>query len=128
MSPTVLLVEDEAPAVFAIEKYFANAGYKVIKSFTAHEGLKMALENHPDAIILDIIMPSAGGLDILPELRNDPWGKGAKVFVFSNLSGDEYKAQARKYNVANYFVKTDTSLKDLVDAVNQVLPKNVQLF
>jgi DNA-binding response OmpR family regulator len=124
--PTVLLVEDEAPAVFAIEKFFTNAGYDVIKSFSAFDGLKTALDNHPDVIILDVIMPSAGGLDILQDLRNDSWGKDARVIVFSNLSGDDYKARARKYNVINYFIKTDTSLKDLVDAVNQILPKNVE--
>lgn len=121
---TVLLIEDEAPAIFAIEKYFLNAGYEVLKAFSAEEGLKTALENHPDAVILDVVMPSSSGLDILPELREDAWGKNAKVIVFSNLSGDEFKARARKYNVDGYLIKTDTSLKELEDAIKQILPKN----
>ena len=121
---TVLLVEDEAPAVYAIEKYFTEAGFIVITSFSALEGLKTALEKHPDVIILDVMMPAESGLGILPELRADSWGQNAKVIMFSNLSDDEHRAQANKYNVDNYLVKTDTSLKDLVIAVQKILPKN----
>lgn len=121
---TLLIVEDEAPAIFALEKYFTNAGYKVLRAFSAHEGLRIALESRPDAMILDLIMPLQNGLDILPELREDDWGKSAKIIVFSNLSSDEYKARARKYNVDAYLIKTDTSLKELEAAVSQILPKN----
>ncbi|MBU0649612.1 response regulator [Patescibacteria group bacterium] len=120
--PTLLLVEDESPAVFAIAKYFTGAGYQVLTAFSAQEGLKTALERHPDAVILDVLMPTSNGLDILPELREDPWGKTAKVIVFSNFSGDEYKAIAHKYNVEKYLVKTDTSLKELEESVKQILP------
>lgn len=122
---TVLLIEDESPAVFAIQKYFTNEGYKVLTAFSAQEGLKTALESHPDVMILDVLMPSSNGLDILPELRADTWGKTAKVVVFSNLSGDDYKANARKYNVSGYLVKSDTSLKELKNFVDQLLPNHV---
>lgn len=122
--PTILVVEDEAPAVFALKKYLNNAGYNVLTAFSAQEGLKQALENHPQVIVLDLIMPMQNGLDILPELREDPWGKEAKIIVFSNLSGDEYKARARKYNVDAYLVKTEVSLSDLEKNIAQLLPKN----
>lgn len=122
---TILIAEDEASAAFALEKYFLNAGYKVIKAFSSEEALRATLENHPDVVILDVIMPSSSGLDILPELRADPWGKDARIIVFSNLSGDEYKAQARKYNINTYLLKTDTSLEQLENTVKQFLPKNV---
>ncbi|MFA5776217.1 MAG: response regulator [Patescibacteria group bacterium] len=122
-TPTLLLVEDEAPAVFAIEKYLTNAGFSVLTAFSAQEGLKTALESRPDAIILDVMMPAESGLDILPELRADSWGQDAKVIVFSNLSDDKHKALANKYNVDGYLIKTDTSLKDLENAIKQLLPK-----
>lgn len=122
--PTILLVEDESSTVFVIKKYFAEEGYNVLTAFSAQDAIKIALEDHPDVIILDIMMPASSGLDILPELRSDPWGKTAKVIVFSNLSGDEYKATANKYNTDRYLIKTDTSLKDLESVVKEILPKN----
>lgn len=117
-------MEDEAPAVFALEKYLTNAGYKTLRAFSAQDGLKQALENRPDVVILDLIMPMQNGLDILPELRKDHWGANAKIVVFSNLSSDEYKARARKYNVNAYLVKTDTSLADLEKTIRQLLPNH----
>lgn len=122
--PTILIVEDEASAIFALDKYFSNNGFAVLKAFSAQEGLKTALENHPDVIILDVIMPSSSGLDILPELRSNEWGKNAKVVVFSNLSSEEQKATARKFHVEDYLIKTDTSLKQLEERIKQILPAN----
>jgi DNA-binding response OmpR family regulator len=122
--PTVLLIEDEAPAVFAIDKYFTDAGFSVYKAFSGQEGLKTALEKHPDVIVLDVMMPAESGLDMLPELRADPWGQKAKIIVFSNLSDEEHKARANKYNVDDYLVKTDISLKQLLTVVKEILPKN----
>jgi DNA-binding response OmpR family regulator len=122
---TLLLIEDESPAVFAVQKYFTNAGYNVLTAFSAQEGLKLGLENHPDVMILDVLLPASNGLDILPDLRADAWGKTAKVIVFSNFASDDYKAVARKYNVDNYLIKTDTSLSELENAVNQILPAHV---
>lgn len=119
---TVLLIEDESTAVFAIEKYLISAGYGVLSAFSAQEGLKTALENHPDVIILDVMMPASNGLDILPDLRKDPWGQTAKVVVFSNLSGDEFRATAHKYYVDKYLIKADVSLKELEETVKQILP------
>ncbi len=122
--PSILLIEDESPAVYAVEKYFTNIGYKVLTAFSAQEGLKIALESHPNVVILDILLPLSNGLEILPELRADSWGKNAKIVVFSNFSDDDYKATANRYNVNSYLLKTDTSLKQLEEAVKQLLPKN----
>jgi DNA-binding response OmpR family regulator len=122
---TILLVEDEAPAVLAIDGYLSHAGFTVIKCFSAQEGLKAALEHHPSLIILDIMMPAGSGLDMLPELRNDPWGKTAKVLIFSNLADTEYKATADKYYVDKCLVKTDTTLKELETSISQLVPVGV---
>lgn len=121
---TVLLVEDEGPAVLAIQEWLTKAGYLVSTAFSAQEGLKAALENHPDAIILDIVMPIESGLNMLPELRADSWGQDAKVVVFSNLSDSEQKAKADKYKVEKYLVKADTPLKDLEEVIKDLLPEN----
>ena len=69
-------------------------------------------------------MPAESGLDILPELRADPWGKNAKVIVLSNLDDNEHKARANKYNIGNYLIKAGTPLKDLENIIRQILSKN----
>ena len=122
--PTILLIDDEGPAVFAIQKHLTDAGFLVTTAFSAQEGLKTAIESHPDVIILDVMMPAESGLDILPELRADPWGKNAKVIIFGNLDDSEHKARTNKYNVNKYLIKADTPLKDLENIIRQILSKN----
>ncbi len=121
---TILIIEDEAPAIFSISKALELSGYHVLQAFSAQEGAKLALENHPDLIITDLVMPASSGMDVLKDLRQDIWGKNAKVIVLTNLSGDEHKANANKYQVDKYLVKTDTSLKDLTECVSQLLSGN----
>jgi len=121
---TILLVEDESSAVYAIESYFTGAGYKVLTAFSAQSGLDVALKDHPDVTILDVIMPASNGLDILPEIRKDAWGQTAKIVIFSNSPSEEFKAIAHKYSVEKYLVKTDTSLKELEEVIKQILSKH----
>lgn len=118
---TVLILEDEGSAIFSITRSLEISGFTVLQAFSAREGITIALDKHPDVIITDILMPLSSGIDFLKDLRMDDWGKTAKVIVFSNLSSEEYKANAKKYGVDKYLIKTDTSLKDLTDTVSNLL-------
>ncbi|MBX9853469.1 MAG: response regulator transcription factor [Cytophagaceae bacterium] len=66
----ILLVEDEINVVSFIQKGLSEEGYEVVVAFDGDSGMRMALSNEFDLIILDIMLPGINGLDICKEIRN----------------------------------------------------------
>jgi len=100
---------------------FTIEGFNVIKAEDGQEGLDVALEHHPDLILLDIVMPKMNGMDVLQKLRKDEWGKNVPIILLTNLSDSEKVEDAMKYGVYDYLIKTDWELKDVVKKVKEKL-------
>jgi DNA-binding response OmpR family regulator len=64
-----LLIEDEAAVAVMINKGLSESGYSVTVAPDGHIGLDMALNNHFDIIILDIMLPGINGLELCKKLR-----------------------------------------------------------
>src|SRR3989338_8177678 len=86
MEKTILIVEDEKPLRDALQHTFEAEGFEVMTAGDGRAGLTKALEKKPDLILLDIVMPKMNGTTMLSELRQNIWGRGAKVIVLTNLS------------------------------------------
>ncbi|OHB10935.1 MAG: hypothetical protein A3G05_02240 [Candidatus Zambryskibacteria bacterium RIFCSPLOWO2_12_FULL_45_14] len=117
----VLIIDDNNNLVTVLVDKFNVSGFEAVGAFSGQEGLKKALELHPDIILLDLVMPEMGGLEMLKQLRLDPWGKQAKVMVLSVLDEPTYVANAMDSNVVGYIVKTDFSLDGVVKQIKTIL-------
>jgi DNA-binding NarL/FixJ family response regulator len=100
---------------------FNKSGFETLGAVNGEDGLKKALEFHPDIILLDLVMPVMDGLGMLKELRADTWGKTAKVMILTLLDDAGYVANAMDANVLGYIVKTDLSLDGIVKQIKAVL-------
>lgn len=67
----VLLIEDEQHVAAFIRKGLEENGIQVVQSFDGTTGLTMALSDHYDVIILDIVMPGMSGLELCTRLRKE---------------------------------------------------------
>src|SRR2546423_10459276 len=67
--PTLLVVEDDENISTAISEYFSRAGYNVKTAEDGLAGVQSALNEHPDAIVLDLMLPKMDGLAVCRELR-----------------------------------------------------------
>ena len=67
--PTLLVVEDDENISSAITEYFSRAGYNVKTAGDGLTGVQSALNDHPDAIVLDLMLPKMDGLAVCRELR-----------------------------------------------------------
>jgi len=65
----ILIVEDEPDMVLGLRDNFELEGYKVSVARDGEEGLKKALEEKPDLIVLDLMLPKMSGLDVCRNLR-----------------------------------------------------------
>jgi DNA-binding response OmpR family regulator len=69
MMPRILIVEDETPMRTALKDVLESEGYRVLTSADGENGLRRALEEKPDLILLDIMMPRLDGFAVSAELR-----------------------------------------------------------
>lgn len=116
---TILIVEDEPQILQLLFDYLSAVGFYTIKAMDGKEGLKKSLKEKPDLILLDIILPKMDGLTMLKKLRQDKWGKDAKVIILTNLSDGDSVAAALKSGVYDFLVKADWKLADVVKKVKE---------
>lgn len=121
LNKTILIIEDEISLLKALEDKFTFEGFDVLTARDGEEGLEAALKSHPDMILLDIIMPKMDGLTMVRKLREDEWGKTAKIILLTNLSSTDAITEALQHNVFDYLVKTNWKLESIVIKVKTLL-------
>ena len=118
LNKKVLIVEDEAPLRTAMADILVFEGFTVCQAKNGLEGLEIALEQHPDIILLDLMMPVMDGLTMLGKLRQDQaWGKDAGVILLTNINDPEKIAQATDAGSYDFLVKSDWSIEDVVKKI-----------
>lgn len=113
----ILIVEDEPVLLKDLSDKFLKEGFEVLSAKDGQEGLAVAFKEHPDLILLDIVMPIMDGMSMLYELRRDLWGKDVEVILLTNLSEADKIAQSYGQGVHDYLVKSDWSLNDIMEKV-----------
>ncbi|MBA4319224.1 MAG: response regulator [Flavobacterium sp.] len=121
MNKKILIVEDELSLRNALRDKLTRGGFDVLEAKDGEEGLKIALHEHPDLILLDIIMPVMDGFTMLKKLREDVWGKNTIVVLLTNLSDNERVAEAIAQGAYDYFVKSDWKIKNIVAKIDEKL-------
>jgi DNA-binding response OmpR family regulator len=119
----ILIVEDEPLIASAYRKKFELAGYKVSVGHNGREGLDLALAEHPDAILLDVIMPKMDGWGVLKKLRKDKWGESALVIMLTNISDIQMVKDRLIYGVFDYLVKSDHTPEQILEYVREKITK-----
>jgi len=121
LNKRILIVEDDLALIRALADKFLSEGFDVLEAKNGEEGLVVALQENPDLILLDIVMPRMDGLTMLKELRNDERGQEVPVIVLSNLTDTAKTADMVDEGVMDYLIKSDWKLEDVVKKVKQTL-------
>ena len=69
---TVLIIEDNDKNMKLARDVLQNKGYKTLEAVTGEEGVKLAKENIPDLVLMDIQLPGINGIDAFKQIRADP--------------------------------------------------------
>lgn|SRR3989338_6640994 len=115
----ILIVEDDASLRNVLRDQFILEGMVVFQAKNGEEGLDLALREHPDMILLDVVMPKMDGITMLKNLRGtNEWGKNVKIIVLTNLSKTgKIASDLLKEEIYDYIVKADTRIEDIVTKV-----------
>lgn len=119
----VLLVDDDSTISEVIEKKLVMSGYQVASTINSTQALPLAKEFGPDVIVLDLMMTRMTGEEVLAQLKEEPDVKKIPVLVFTNKGLAEDEQTFLEAGAAQFLIKSDTSLDELVEAVQRLSKK-----
>lgn len=123
MAKKILLIEDEEIIINLLQKKLTREGYEVLAAKDGEEGLRAMRETEPDVILLDIIMPKMGGLEVLEEMNKDPNLKKIPVIVISNSGQPVELDRAQRLGAKDWLVKTQFDPKEVLEKVIKQIGK-----
>lgn len=119
----ILLVEDDPFLRKAAHAILRRHGFEVITATDGEEALAASKASLPDLVLLDLIMPKIQGFEVLRALKSDLATSSIPVIVISNLGQDSDIQQVMKDGAADYVIKSNLSLEELVQRVKTVLAR-----
>jgi CheY-like chemotaxis protein len=119
---TVMIIEDEPDAAEMFAEMMRINGYRVLKMFSSGPAISMIVQEKPDVILLDIMMPDISGLEVLRYMRREPDLLSIPVIVVSAKSMPSDIKIGLEAGASLYLTKP-VGFLDLKRAVEQVLHK-----
>ena len=113
----ILVIEDDRSLQNALVEIIDQEGFESESALDGEEGLAKIKTFKPDLILLDIILPKKDGFEVLAEVKKDESLKNIPVLILTNLEEVDNVQKALDLGATNYMVKSDFSLKDVVEKI-----------
>lgn len=115
----VLIVEDDQGLQEIYKARLEAEGYDIATATDGEQALAVAVQEKPDVIMLDVMMPKISGFDVLDMLRTTPETKAVKVVLLTALGTEEDRQKGESLGANKYLVKSQITLEDVVAAVSE---------
>ncbi len=125
--PKILLIEDDKLVRISLSELLITEGFQVYTAENGLKGIKAALENQPDLIICDVIMPELDGYGVLKELRKHRPTTNIPFIFLTGLGSREDQRQGMNLGADDYLLKPYT-LKEVLAAINTRLSKQASVI
>ena len=119
----ILIIDDDP---FIMDMYvlkFKGSAYHVDTAQDGKNGLKKIKEIQPDLILLDIVMPTVDGFDVLRELKKEKLAPLAKIVLLTNLGQKEDVERGMKLGADDYIIKAHFTPSEVLEKVKTLLPE-----
>ena len=116
----ILIIEDDRALQNALVEVLSNEGYETVSAFDGEEGIQKAETEKPELILLDLILPKKDGYEVLAGIKEGA-SKDIPVLILTNLEEIDNVQKALDLGAKTFMVKSDFSLKDIVEKIRQNL-------
>ena len=123
MPKTILVIEDEEDVSDLIRYHLKKAGYRVLVAGDGAAGLDVAMAEHPDAIILDLMLPRLNGLEVAKRLRAQERTSSTPLLILSAKGETESRIKGLELGADDYLPKP-FSPKELVLRIKALLRRS----
>ncbi len=117
----ILIIEDEEAVLDVYSKELKFSGFDVITALDSDSGYKKVLEENPDMILLDIMLPGASGLELLKQLKNNEKTKDIMVVMLTNLDASAVIDEGYKLGAEAYFIKAEFVPSQITEEIKSLL-------
>ena len=122
MSKRVLIVDDEKAIVDILEFNLQRDGYETLKAYDGPEGLRMAREENPDLLLLDIMLPGMDGFEVCRTLRGE--GNDVPIVMITAREEETDKVFGLEIGADDYVTKP-FSMRELLARVKANMRRTV---
>jgi len=132
----ILFVDDELDMRIFLSTVLKTEGYEAVAARNAIEGIKKALEVSPDLVIMDVMMPQAGGVTLFQEIKKDKRLRHIPVIMLSGVSEKAFTHHLKMLNIRiddslpppDAYMEKPLDPAKLVATINRLLtPEAVEL-
>ncbi|MBU1037022.1 response regulator [Patescibacteria group bacterium] len=117
----ILIVEDDG---FLLQMYVAKLeleGYQIIVATDGEKGMRVIKKEHPDLILLDLLLPKKDGFKVLEEMKNDSAIKDIPVLVLTNLGQKEDIERCFALGAKDYLIKAHFVPSEVISRIKSIL-------
>jgi signal transduction histidine kinase/DNA-binding response OmpR family regulator len=119
-TPRLLLIDDDAAVHALLDEDLSALGFAVDKVFCGEDGLRVAEENEPDVIILDLMMPGMSGFEVAGSLKNNPRTCNIPIVVLTSKEISNADRQLLHTKVTSFVQKGTSAKEALVREIRRV--------
>ncbi len=122
----VLAVDDDLDALEIIRRMLGGLSYQVITALDGPKGLSLAVEQLPDVIVLDLMMPGLSGFEVLAELRENPKTYNLPVVVVTAKDLTSAEREKLQAGAAVLLQKGQFTAEEFNNTVRRAIARNVK--
>ena len=121
MDKKILIIDDNEDDILIFKRYLMRAGYdRIVTATNAVEGVRKAIEEKPNLIILDTLLPGSTGFEICQQIRNARGMEAVKIIITTGSIDAVDATRARRAGADDYCAKTSDCVP-LVEAVKKLI-------
>jgi len=120
----VLMIEDDIFLRKLYRDQLTRKDFEFIEATNGEEGINKTINEHPDLILLDLMLPMKNGFDVLKEIKGNKETKNIPVIIISNLGQESDIKEGLNLGADDYFVKTEIRLSEIIDRIVNKLSNN----
>ncbi len=124
MTKKILIIDDDKIFSKVLRDSLTSkngGGYEVINAHDGEDGFEKAKKEHPNLIILDLMMPNIGGIDFLKKMKSENEFPDTPILISSQISDIDKISEGMELGIKGYILKANYSLDGIVEKINDIL-------
>ena len=118
--PRVLIVDDSPTEIVKLRQILSKHGYDVLTADSGEQGMEMVRAEHPDVVLMDIVMPGLNGFQATRQLSRDPATSAVPVIIVTTKDQETDRMWGQRQGAKGYLTKPVDG-KLLIKTIESVL-------